>query len=207
MTGEPTTNPRGIPVFPFLPHVTDYVKSPSETEQTLARFQEMIQKYNFMQSNVERRAQGLKEKLPEMKRTLDTVRFLVKQKNDSTNPSSEEDDLDSDPDAETSQNGVIETTFPLQDTLFAHATINTQTLEEVYLWLGANVMVAYPLLEAEELLAGKLAKAKESLKAAEEDLEFLRIQVTTLEVATARVHNWDVGEKRKIKEKEAGKKK
>jgi len=72
-------------------------------------------------------------------------------------------------------------------------------LEEVYLWLGANVMVAYPLREAEEMLTGKLETARESLKAAEEDLEFLRVQITTLEVATARVYNWDVMEKRRLK--------
>ncbi|KAK5256715.1 peptide chain release factor 1, partial [Exophiala xenobiotica] len=72
-------------------------------------------------------------------------------------------------------------------------------IDEVYLWLGANVMVAYPLAEADELLQGKLEKAKASLVAAEEDLEFLRVQITTLEVAIARVHNWDVGEKRKLK--------
>ncbi len=93
----------------------------------------------------------------------------------------------------------IETTFSLQDTLYAKAIIQPAEIDEVYLWLGANVMVAYPLDDAEELLQGKLDKAKDSLKAAEEDLEFLRIQITTLEVAIARVHNWDVGEKRKLR--------
>lgn len=60
-------------------------------------------------------------------------------------------------------------------------------------------MVAYPLSEAESMLSDKLTKAKQSLRAAEEDLEFIRAQTTTLEVATARVHNWDVGEKRRVK--------
>ena len=180
---DPTpSNPRGIPSFPFLPSVSSYLKSPTEVESTLSRFQEMISKYQFMSQNVERRAAGLREKLPEMRKSLDTVRFLRMTKED-----------------EKEGEGSIETTYALQDTLFAHARVDVAALEEVYLWLGANVMVAYPLDEAESMLREKLDKAKESLKAAEEDLEFIRVQTTTLEVATARVHNWDVGEKRKKK--------
>jgi len=74
--------------------------------------------------------------------------------------------------------------------------------EEVYLWLGANVMLAYPVDEAEELLESKFKAAKTSLANCEEDLDFLREQVTTMEVAVARVYNWDVVQKRKDKEEE-----
>jgi prefoldin subunit 5 len=198
-----TTNPRGIPTFPFMSNVSDYVKSLQDVESTLQRFQEMVSKYTFMQQNVERRAAGLKEKLPEMKRTLEVVKFLKKKRADITamKEDGDKDQLDDDDDLDDQKpaSGVIETTFSLQDTLYAKAQIKPAEVDEVYLWLGANVMVAYPLDEAEELLQGKLDKAKESLKAAEEDLEFLRIQITTLEVAVARVHNWDVGEKRRLK--------
>ena len=197
------TNPRGIPVFPFMTNVSDYVKSIDEVESTLQRFQEMVSKYTFMQQNVERRSAGLKEKLPEMKRTLEVVKFLKKKRKDITDKKEsgeDEDDLDDELDGDKkNSSGEIETTFSLQDTLYAKATIKPAEIDEVYLWLGANVMVAYPLNEADELLQTKLDKAKDSLKAAEEDLEFLRIQITTLEVAVARVHNWDVGEKRKLR--------
>jgi len=40
------------------------------------------------------------------------------------------------------------------------------------------VMLSYPVAEAEELLQGKLAAAKESLEICEEDLDFLRQQIT-----------------------------
>ncbi|OAL38804.1 hypothetical protein AYO20_02010 [Fonsecaea nubica] len=201
------TNPRGIPTFPFMNNVTDYVKSVDEVESTLQRFQEMVSKYTFMQQNVERRAAGLKEKLPEMKRTLEVVKFLKKKRRDlaerkeggedgSGEEDIEEDDLLGEKPVAADE---IETTFSLQDTLYAKAIIKPAEINDVYLWLGANVMVAYPLDEAEELLQGKLDKAKESLAACDEDLEFLRVQITTLEVAIARVHNWDVGEKRKLR--------
>ena len=110
-------------------------------------------------------------------------------------------------------------------------------------------MLSYPIPEAEELLANKLSAAQQSLSNCEEDMDFLREQVTvryilpfslthismtsflsarlfifffslflffpiasvsnemakltsllslqTMEVATARVYNWDIGQKRK----------
>lgn len=57
-------------------------------------------------------------------------------------------------------------------------------------------MLSYPLDEAIELLTGKLSGAERSLEAAKDDLDFLRDQITTMEVNTARVHNWDVKRRR-----------
>jgi prefoldin subunit 5 len=102
-------------------------------------------KYQFMQQNTQRRAAGLRDKIPDIQKTLETVRFLKSRKDDSE---------------------PLETTFELNDT------------DEVYLWLGANVMLAYPIPEAEELLSGKLSTAKQSLGTCEEDLDFLREQIT-----------------------------
>lgn len=78
--------------------------------------------------------------------------------------------------AKQSEEDPIETTFELNDTLYAKAEV--PPTEEVYLWLGANVMLAYPIEEAEELLEGKLKAAQTSLSNCEEDLDFLREQVT-----------------------------
>lgn len=70
----------------------------------------------------------------------------------------------------------IEATFELNDTLYAKALV--PPTEEVYLWLGANVMLAYPIAEAETLLEGKLSGAQQTLENCEEDLDFLREQMT-----------------------------
>ncbi|OQE28458.1 hypothetical protein PENSTE_c003G05396 [Penicillium steckii] len=174
------TNPRGIPVAPFIDNVSDYVSSREEVEPTLRSFQEMISKYQFMEVNTQRRGTGLREKIPDIKKTLEMVRFLKLRK-------------ESSPDAD------LETNFELNDTLYSRASISPKDMEEVYLWLGANVMLAYPLDEAETMLAEKLTAAEASLANCEEDLEFLREQITTLEVATARVYNWDVVQRRKNK--------
>lgn len=70
----------------------------------------------------------------------------------------------------------LEATFELNDTLYAKAHVPPTS--EVYLWLGANVMLSYPVQEAETLLEGKLSGAEQSLENVEEDLDFLREQIT-----------------------------
>ncbi|KAM5435152.1 peptide chain release factor 1 [Microsporum ferrugineum] len=178
----PTTgsNPRGIPAAPFVDNVTDYVTTRADVEPTLRSFQEMVSKYQFMEVNTQRRAQGLQQKIPDIRKTLETVRFLKSRREAGTNE-------------------PIKTTFDMNDTLYAHATVLPEDTDEVFLWLGANVMLAYPIDEAETLLEDKLQAAEASFKNCEEDMEFLREQVTTLEVATARVYNWDVVQRRKEK--------
>ena len=70
----------------------------------------------------------------------------------------------------------LEATFELNDTLYAKANIPYS--DEVYLWLGANVMLAYPIDEAVTLLESKLKAAQDNLANCEEDLDFLREQIT-----------------------------
>ena len=89
--------------------------------------------------------------------------------------------------------------FELNNQLYAKATVKDS--QEVYLWLGANVMLAYTKDEAQVLLEEKLKATKKSLENVEEDLDFLKEQITVMEVNTARVHNWDVQERRKLLEK------
>lgn len=86
-------------------------------------------------------------------------------------------------------------------------------------------MLSYSVDEAEELLDGKHKAAKQTLANCEEDLDFLREQITvsaerlsahifhhdmscvidvrvhlqTMDVAVARVYNWDVVQRRKEK--------
>lgn len=50
----------------------------------------------------------------------------------------------------------------------------------VFLWLGANVMLEYPLEEAEELLKSNMATAKKNLDCVEHDLDFLRCVFTNI---------------------------
>ncbi|KAK9454644.1 Prefoldin, subunit 3 [Dipodascopsis uninucleata] len=168
-------NPRGIPQAPFIENVDDYVQGRDQVESILQSFQEMLSKYKFMEMSTLRRAAGLREKIPDIQKTLDSIFFL-----------------------DSKQSEEIVTTYELNDTLYAKANIKPSNT--VYLWLGANVMLEYPVQEALQLLTSKLKAAKDSLQTCEEDLEFLRENITIVEVNTARVYNWDVQKRREARE-------
>jgi hypothetical protein len=125
----------------------------------------MISKYQFMEVNTQRRGTGLREKIPDIKKTLEMVRFL-KLRKEVCNPRPEErgrrimimeiEGTISDfffSFSQSNPNADLETNFELNDTLYSRASISPTDMEEVYLWLGANVMLAYPLDEAETMLS------------------------------------------------------
>lgn len=66
-------------------------------------------------------------------------------------------------------------------------------------------MLSYKIPEAVELLEDKLKVAETSMSNAVEDLEFLREQITVMEVNTARIYNWDVKRRRERRLKDEGK--
>jgi len=92
------------------------------------------------------------------------------------------------------------THYELGQSIYAKAKINVHSDDKVCLWLGANVMLEYPRVEAIELLGRQLSDCKKGLKTVTDDAGFLREQITITEVNMARVFNWDVKERRKKKE-------
>ncbi|KIM29180.1 hypothetical protein M408DRAFT_119789 [Serendipita vermifera MAFF 305830] len=169
-------NPRGIPRAPFISDVEQHIGGPlAEVESSIRQFQEAIEKYKYMEANLGQRRRGLEEKIPDIKNSLAVVEMLQQRR----------DNSDVDP---------LKTTFELNDTLWADATVDDG--DEVYLWLGANVMLSYPLDEAQKLLSTKLTGARANLAGLISDLEFLREQITVMEVNTARVYNYDVRRRR-----------
>jgi prefoldin subunit 5 len=163
------TNARGIPRAPFVDDVSSFLKG-SNHEQTLLKFQEMIQKYRFMETHLLTRQQGLVSKIPDIKKTLDVVRFMVQDKE-------------------------FVSDVEINDTLWIKTRIPPQ--KTVNLWLGANVMLEYPLPEAIDLLEQKRQNAETSLVQVREDLEYIKEQITTMEVNMARVYNDDVKQRKK----------
>ncbi|KAJ2081801.1 hypothetical protein H4R24_002065 [Coemansia sp. RSA 988] len=171
------SNPRGIPKAPFLEDVDEYMKGGDTPDATLRRLSETASKYKFMENSKLQQRASLEHKIPEIEKTLAIVEHLCESQ-DSSEP--------------------VKTLFEVNETLYAHATIpRTNT---VNLWLGANVMLEYTLDEAQKLLSSKLVSAKTSLKEAIDDMEFLRDQITTMEVNIARVYNWDVKQRRLARE-------
>lgn len=64
-------------------------------------------------------------------------------------------------------------------------------------------MLSYKIPAAIALLKSKLEVAETTLATVVEDLEYLREQITIMEVNTARVYNWDVKKRRELREREA----
>ncbi|KAJ6614869.1 prefoldin subunit [Mycena sp. CBHHK59/15] len=190
-------NPRGIPKAPFIADVEEYVGGPTgEVEGPLKSFQDALAKYRFMENNLAQRRAGLEDKIPDIKKTLMMVEFLQERREGKGKAA--DDDLD-DLEEEGSQKPMT-TTFELNDTLYAEAEL--EDTDTVFLWLGANVMLSYKIPAAITLLKSKLEAAESSLNNTIEDLEFLREQITVMEVNTARVYNWDVKRRREKRERE-----
>lgn len=144
----------------------------------MAAFQDRLQQYKYMELSKKQQLADLNVKIPDIEKNLDIISHIKESKAD-------DDD-----------EKVIETNYELNDTLYTRATIDVEKLDSVYLWLGAEVMLEYPLDEAVELLTGRLENNKAQLQLVKEDMEFLKENITTMEVNTARLYNWDV-ERRK----------
>ncbi|WVO14845.1 hypothetical protein L204_102484 [Cryptococcus depauperatus] len=175
-------NPRGIPRAPFVESVEEYVGGEdADVTSTVKKLEETTAKYRYMEVSLQQRRRALLGKIPDMKQTLQVVNYLQQRKLKAKQSGEEEEN-------------TLNTLFELNDTLFAEATIIETG--EVGLWLGANTMLMYPLPKAAEMLESKLTAAQKSYEETVEDLEWLREQITVMEVNFARVHNWDVQRRR-----------
>ncbi|RCK57303.1 Prefoldin subunit 3 [Candida viswanathii] len=174
------TNPRGIPEAPFIEKVDSVLKNPDDDfDTTMNLFQQRLQQYKYMELSKKQQLADLQIKIPDIEKNLAVIK-LIKQKK-------EKNDKE------------MITNYELNDTLYSKATIDVKNLDSVYLWLGAEVMLEYNLEDATELLNDRLKKNQEQLKIVTEDLEFLKENITTMEVNTARLYNWDVERRKKAK--------
>lgn len=177
------SNPRGIPEAPFVEKVEDFIKDPNDFDLCFGKFQERLSKYKFMQESKLVTVKQLKQKIPDIDNTLAMCRMLEAKKTEGSN---------------------LETNYQLNETLYTKAEIDTSSDLKVGLWLGADVMLEYPVDEAVELLEGKLSEAKKNLEINQEDVEFLRENITTMEVNCARLYNWDVEKRQQLKRAQQG---
>lgn len=69
----------------------------------------------------------------------------------------------------------------------------------VNLWLGADVMMEYPIDEAQALLRTNLEMCRQTLERNKEAWGRIKDCKTTIEVNIARCHNFDVDRRKKSK--------
>jgi prefoldin subunit 5 len=146
----------------------------------LTNLQSRLNGYRMVESRLQQERLRLSSKMPDIARSLDQVHLLLEKKE-----AQEPVTLD----------------FEVTDHVYAKAKIDNP--QSVLLWLGANVMLEYSLEEAKELLSGQRDKASGMLEDAREKGTWLKNQMTTAEVLTARIYNYDIQKKKA--EAEAGK--
>ena len=142
-------------------------KHKAGVEAVLGALQTMHSKYKFMESNLAENRKQLSARQPDLRANLDVVRMLV---------------------AKSAAGGGSGEPFP---TYFAladqvHAKAMVAPSGRVCLWMGADVMLEYSYDEALVLLEANCAAAEKALAEAEEDLDFVREQIITIEVRRAR---------------------
>ena len=92
----------------------------------------------------------------------------------------------------------LDTHYLVSDNIWAKATLPNET-GRVGLWLGANVMVEYEYKEALVLLGKNLKNAEAKIAESDGDIDYLKDQITTVEVNMARVYNQGVAMKQAAK--------
>lgn len=132
-------------------------------ESVLAALQNLHSKYKFMESNLVENRKQLLARHPELLANLDAVRMLVGMS-----------------EAGGGSGQPFSTYFALADQVHAKATVAPSG--RVCLWLGADVMLEYSYAEALELLQANSAAAEKKLAETEEDCDFVREQIITIEV-------------------------
>jgi len=179
LSGE--KNPRGIPYVAFVESVEETLATTTDgtVEKLIGAMNELHQKMKILEGHKERTKISMKQKIPEIARTLQLVKHL-KAKHDADE--------------------TFKSHYSLSEMLYGRAEVTPDGT--VCLWLGANVMVEYPYDEAIDILELSLKNAKTRRDICDADLDMIRDQVITVEVNMARVFNYDV----KRRKAEGGKK-
>ena len=113
-------NERGIPSVTFIRDVESFLKEHTMAIEILFENLSVLQsKYRFMMKHLQENKVAVMVKIPEIERTLNTVKHLIKKADDDEE---------------------VKTSFQLADSVYADAKISAST-KTVYLWLGANVML------------------------------------------------------------------
>jgi prefoldin subunit 5 len=163
----------------FIADVEKYMDG-RQPEEAILELQERLRRYKLLEQQLLAKRERLAAKLPEIQKALDVVAKLVERR-----------------DAGAAE--PLGADFELSEGVYAHARV-APDVAAVNLWLGAGVMVEYPLDEARELLATNLSNCAANLETVRRDLEAVKGGATTTEVSVARVFNWDVERRRALKQ-------
>lgn len=114
-----------------------------------------------MEAQILKHNEGIKVKIPDIEKAIEAVEYLEKKN------SQDESNLNID--------------FMVSNNLWAKAEVPVGNT--VCLWLGADIMCEYTFDEAKTLLKKNLENAKTTLNNNENDLDYIKDQITVCEVS------------------------
>ncbi len=124
-------------------------------------------RFKFTETQFQKYRSSMSNKLPEIEKAIELISHL-----------------------HSSEQKEIKTKFALTEGVFVEAV--SERNDKICLWLGANTMVEYSYEEALNLLRKNYENAKRNVDTYTADLEFIKDQITMIEVNLARLHNHKV---------------
>ena len=176
---------KNIPAMTFIEDIPEFCNKYG-SEQLVEEINVYLNKYKYMEAQTLKHSEGIKLKIPDIEKAIESVTFL-KDKFAETEKENEENKEN------------IKLDFMVAQNLWAKAEVPVS--DKVLLWLGANVLCEYTHDEAVTLLNKNLSNAQATLKSNEEQIDFLRDQITICEVNMSRAYNEYVERNKKNEEK------
>ena len=147
----------------FIEDVNAHVEGKT-IDEVMTEMRRRYSQYKRLEAELQQQRIRLSTQLPDVRRSLEAVETLVEKR-------------------ERGDERGTTVKYQLTEGTFADAEVGTP--ESVYLWLGANVMLEYPLDEAKELLETNVKACESGLEANARDLAVLKDNVTVMEVRAA----------------------
>ena len=155
-----------IPTAVFIESIETFCQEYG-TENVIEAVTTAYNKFKFTESQFLKYRVSMSSKLPEIEKAIELIKHL-----------------------QTTNEDVIKSKFLLTEGVYCEADCDQKDL--VYLWLGANTMVEYSYCEALALLTKNFENAKRNIDTYSTDLDFIKDQITMIEVNMARLHNFKV---------------
>lgn len=160
-------NTRKIPRAEYIEDISEFVKQHGgDAAAAITTLQEKLQKYKFMLDVIQKQKSSLSSSTVDLRENIDLIDYLEKQEDS------------------------FEARYELAAGVYAKATVPKS--DKVSLWLGSHVMVEFSHGEARSLLKKNLDDAEQSITEMSKNLQFIKEQITMIEVGISRVFNWDV---------------
>eukprot|EP00921_Rhytidocystis_pertsovi_P021282 GHVQ01033994.1.p1 GENE.GHVQ01033994.1~~GHVQ01033994.1.p1 ORF type:complete len:239 (-),score=33.65 GHVQ01033994.1:211-927(-) len=167
---------KGLRKAKFIEDVDSFMEG-KDLGQVVPLVRELLERFRIMEKSEKSILEMFVGKLPGLRDALNTVKSLKK-----LNGTDKEERM---------------VRYRLSETMYAEAIV--PKTEHVMLWLGANVLMDYPLDEAEALLKENQTNLETKLQATRTFLDEIRQHIVIMEVNMARLHNYGVRNRQRLR--------